>query len=267
MAQRVSSLPASVGEVATISDNKTSLPNPPVQPSQLQSDRPKSEQTGKLLEEKAIDPSFFYSVKGLYVKCATPQFIYEKEPWTSPDFPNIDRSEWIDWKAMTESREAAYAWINRRRYRCHTCKCDEKGKVILQTRNNKDSCSTQRFADVCSLTLGCICMADLIQPTVTSLDGTFAEYQSALDSIPLTAKLANKNYKWQWGDKTIGFSEESLQLANHLPLIPGSETADFDAPNKYYWTWPNLNPQGPRKGGLKRDIHDALTGSPDMNVA
>ncbi|KAK6533078.1 hypothetical protein TWF281_007238 [Arthrobotrys megalospora] len=159
------------------------------------------------LQKHAVEPSFFYSPKGLYVQCLPPRFIYDLKPWESPDFPEIQLEDWVNWDEKAETRDAALFMIRRRQEVCRACDCDEQGKVIPAGP-------------------GCSCMADLIQPVATDLSTTVQEYQNALDSIPLSIRLRNRDYRWRWGGRGLGFTEEAMTLGDNY-ILPGSEGAPF----------------------------------------
>ncbi|KAK6527278.1 hypothetical protein TWF281_010466 [Arthrobotrys megalospora] len=188
--------------------------------SQTEPERPQAQNIGRAGEE-TVHPSFWYDKKGLRVRCHSPQFVFNLQPYSNPDFPHISPGDWYDWDEMARQHdvEYTYKWIHKRLTRCHLCSCDEQGKVIAGPRGNSD-CRTQAAADFCAITL-----AELDQPDPTATSLTISDYQWALDNIPLTAKLANKGYRWLYGGNSIGFSPDSLDMNSHGPkeAAPGAD--------------------------------------------
>ncbi|KAK6517475.1 hypothetical protein TWF281_004129 [Arthrobotrys megalospora] len=176
--------------------------------------------TSDLVRKEPIHPSFFYSERGLYVRCNSPEFAYNLKPWTSPDYLHIIRDDWINWLEKAGSVEAAIKLIRIRQSACYSCKCNDQGKIIQEADPRDHPLNCGRFrADKCAMMLACFCTVDLIQPTATSLSATVADYQNALDAIPPTARGQNENYAWLWGGSSLTFSNTDLRLADGRRVV------------------------------------------------
>ncbi|KAK6515721.1 hypothetical protein TWF281_004312 [Arthrobotrys megalospora] len=173
---------------------------------------PPAQQTNHVLVEKVVDPSFFYTVKGLHIRCNSPEFVYELKPWNSPDFPHVKIEHWTNWKGF-ENKAFAINRIKSRRAECTKCKCSENGKIIPAFNSG---CRAQLKADLCSLA---IAKLDDRKPA-TDPDATVADYQNALNSIPLTVRLRNRDFEWRWGGRSVTYAPGSLEADNNNIVIP-----------------------------------------------
>ncbi|KAK6522410.1 hypothetical protein TWF281_002972 [Arthrobotrys megalospora] len=182
-------------------------------------DRPQPHNTDSSLERKAtVHPSFFYTSRGLYIRCNSPQFVYDLKPWFDPEFPDITKWDFPEWEHITEDRPAAYYLIKARQRFCYMCRCNDEGKIIPHGHR-----CVKHTTAYCTLVLACFCTAEMTQPTATDLSATWADYQNGLNAVPLSVKLRNKDYRWAWGGRSLGFTEGSLDVTTNRQLVPGTE--------------------------------------------
>ncbi|KAF3184810.1 hypothetical protein TWF788_005060 [Orbilia oligospora] len=182
-----------------------------------------------LTRKETIPSSFFYSERGLYVRCNSADYVLNLKPWNHPDFPEIKLDAWQNLK--TWDREKALGNIYRTQYGCKQCKCDEEGRIVPRVKGEHGgkSRSTTSFS--------CFCTVDLIQPVPTSTTATVEDYQAALDRIPESARGMNYNYRWLWGGHNLRFGESPpLRFANGMlpPERPPPEEESVDLEDPSY---------------------------------
>ncbi|EGX44547.1 hypothetical protein AOL_s00188g215 [Orbilia oligospora ATCC 24927] len=182
-----------------------------------------------LTRKETIPSSFFYSEKGLYVRCNSADFVLNLQPWNHPDYPDIKLDAWKNVK--TWDREKVLGNIHRTQYACRQCKCDEEGRIIPRVKG-----TPKHKANFCTKR-ACFCTVDLIQPVPTSTTATVEDYQAALDRIPESARAMNYNYRWLWGGQSLRFGQSPpLRFANGMlpPERPPPEEESVDLEDPSY---------------------------------
>ncbi|KAK6518033.1 hypothetical protein TWF506_005198 [Arthrobotrys conoides] len=172
---------------------------------------PETEHSNRTLTKKVdVPPSFFY-VGELFVRCSPPEYVYNREPYEDPEYPQFSLYHWTDWKARGTVEAVRKTIMDRQRI-CHRCSCSKEGRLIP---NKNVQCVSERSAARCVLILSCYCVAELGQPP--PLDGASSEdYRAALRQMPETVRNSNRYYRWSFNGESIGFDRDDLE-----PRPPG----------------------------------------------
>ncbi|RVD85612.1 uncharacterized protein DFL_003929 [Arthrobotrys flagrans] len=168
---------------------------------------------GTLTKKIDIPSSFFYSDKGLFIRCNSPRYVYDLVPFESPDFPTLKLKHWTNWKERGDFWSVEEV-IKERQWACYSCTCTPNGGLV---KNQKRNCASERTVVRCVVLLCCYCTAELLQPE--PIEGaTVADYQNALQRMPATVRGDNKDYRWLFGGRGIGFDPDTT---GPPPLPPG----------------------------------------------
>ncbi|KAF3297496.1 hypothetical protein TWF132_005927 [Orbilia oligospora] len=171
-----------------------------------------AQQNNTLAKKVDVPPSFFYSEKGLIVRCHTRHFVYNQKPFLDPQFPNFELKHWTDWKAKGRFQRMDDV-IRVRQVRCYTCSCTDEGAMV---KSGHKYCTGERTVAQCILVFACFCTAYLTQPA--PIEGADAsDYRTALDNIPATVRNHNRNFIYEFNGESLGFDPDTL--GPPLPML------------------------------------------------
>ncbi|KAJ6258747.1 hypothetical protein Dda_6800 [Drechslerella dactyloides] len=187
-----------------------------------------------------LSPAFFYDrpnrLRGTKAhppairrRCLPPRYVYNIIPTNNfPGINAIDFPSWRDYATLAEAHKAILA----RQDSCR-CKCDDFGRLITDQRYG--GCKHQWQVDRCVVMFGCICIADLGQPTATDPGLTADDYQRAIEAIPRTVKELNPH--WQWN--MAGLDTEPGQTLKWASIRSAVNNPSLKEP--YYLEGPSKN--------------------------
>ncbi|KAK6518034.1 hypothetical protein TWF506_005199 [Arthrobotrys conoides] len=175
-----------------------------------------------LTKKVYVPPSYFYTEKGLYIRCNSARSVYDRVPYDDPRFPMFSLRHWKDWAGDYGTFEAAEIHIKARQSACQRCRCSDEGALIP---SEAGSCVGERTPARCVLMFACYCTARLGQPAPFG-GASIADYRAALHAIPTTVKNRNRGYRWSYRTGTLGFDPEDLdpidESAPPLDINPAS---------------------------------------------